>query len=170
MKNFFPLFSFLLLFLNASSQQILSEKEINSLVLKTLSGSKQNLSSLKDSVDFYGFAIELNVRRQNKVTVVENISLNDTIGYTIYNDFVFLKNINYINLLKKKKAATIIIPVAIIVAYTKNPISNIPLIKAEELMPKITKLFNKDFKKNNQLSEYIYLDPIICLCSTKVYD
>ncbi len=106
MKNFFPLFSFLLLFLNASSQQILSEKEINSLVLKTLSGSKQNLSSLKDSVDFYGFAIELNVRRQNKVTVVENISLNDTIGYTIYNDFVFLKNINYINLLKKKKAYT----------------------------------------------------------------
>ncbi len=162
---------FLMFFLDANAQKPLSESEINKLISDSLfNGKLENFRKLKDSVDFYAFALELNIKKKGKYAIMETINTNDSIAYVIYDNFDFLKKINYSSILKERKSATIIIPVGIIISYVNNPTGPIPLLKAEELMPKLAKLFNKDFKKNNQLSKFIYLDPIICLCSTKVYD
>lgn len=169
MNKIFILCFLLTSFLSTYAQKALPEKDVNRLILETLSSNKQNLSSLKDSIDFYAFAIELDVSSSNKNTHVTKIKVNDSVANTIYADFDFLKKINYVNMLKGRKQAKIIIPVGIIIAYVKNPVMPVPLLKAEELMPKLSKLFKKDFEKNNPLSDFIYLDPFICLCSTKVY-
>jgi len=168
---FYTAFFFLLWTTEIYGQQILSPQKINEKIVSYLmSPNTIRTTQLKDSVDFYAFAIELKVSRIGNKTSVNTINVNDSIAYVLYKDFNFLKEINFHSIIKERKEAVIIIPVGIIIAYVKKPISTIPLLKAEELMPKIVKMFNKKYDSDNTLSDFIYLDPMMCIGGTKVYD
>jgi hypothetical protein len=145
--------------------------EINKKIEFELFGKRTpDITKLKDSADFYGFAIALQVSLKNGYTVVNAINVNDSIAYKMYKNFDVLKEINYVSLLQGRKQATIIIPIGFVIAYVNYPTSTVPVLKAEGLMEKIIKMFNKDYKTANNLSDFIYLDPIMCLCGTKIYN
>lgn len=173
-KKSYILILLLLCIIKGYSQGLLTPKQINEKINDHIMGvgpNKLNLRNLKDSVDLYAFAIELKVSRKNKKTIVESISVNDSIAYVLYKDFDFLKDINYYSVLNNKKKATVVIPVAILIAYVNHPVSSRPMLKAEELLPKVVKMFNFNYKElEKRSSDFIYLNPVMCLCGTKYYD
>lgn len=160
----------------AFSQKSLSPNEINKKITDVLSFDNWITTvtkKLKDSVDLYAFSIELKVSVKNKKTVVNAININDSIAYVFFNNFDSLKSINYYSIVGDKKKATIVIPVAVIIAYTNKPVHSTPLLSAESLYTKIPKLFNYKFddrKNGKNISSFIYLDPIITLSGTIVHD
>lgn len=172
-KKSYILILLLLCIIKGYSQGLLTPKQINEKINDHIMGvgpNKLNLRNLKDSVDLYAFAIELKVSRKNKKTIVESISVNDSIAYVLYKDFDFLKDINYYSVLNNKKKATVVIPVAILIAYVKHPVSSKAMLKAEESMQKIIKMFNYSRKEPEKRSSgFIYLNAVMCICTTKVY-
>lgn len=176
MKKYIILIAALFCSKLAFSQENLSPNKINEKVADILSFNdwmNTVTKKLKDSVDLYAFSIELKVSVKNKKTVVNAINVNDTIAYVFFDNLDSLRNINYYSIIGKKKEATIVIPVAVIIAYTNHPIHPTPLLKAESLMTKIPKLFNYQFedrKKGKNISGFIYIDPIVRLGGTIVHD
>lgn len=165
----------LLLFLcaaNTFGQAIPSVDQINTEISARLSSPHfTNLAKLKDSVALYAFAVELNVRRVKNKTVVDSIRTNDSIAQILYNDLDFLNDLNYSSVLEKRKKAIIIIPVGIMIAYTKQGTHIPPLVNAEDILTKILGMFNYHPKsRNRNTSDFLYLTPVMCLCSAKVYD
>ncbi len=156
------------------AQNTLNSKDINQKIegfLISNGPDNPNKQKLKDSVDLYSFAIEIHVELRDKKTIINKVSVNDSIAYVLYKDFDFLKSINFISVMRGKKQAIIIIPVAIIIAYVNHPVSSVPMLKAETLMDKIVKMFNYDYKnKDKQTNDFIYLNPVVCLTGTKIYD
>lgn len=167
MRYLFVFFT-LLHFNNCYSQDA---NAINLKIQDALTGPNLRLDRFLDSVEFYTFAIQLDVKYKKGKGVVEKVSVNDSIAYVFYKDFDFLKQINYLSLLQQKKNATVVIPVGIIIAYTvkRKPIP--PTIKAEELMSKLYKMYNISYPEpRNVINNYIFLNPVICTCGYKVYD
>jgi hypothetical protein len=166
------IFVILLNCLTIRAQNAPTVAEINSKILeKLVLKGVPNYKKLPDSVELYTFNIQLKIIKKNNMTVVKELNVSDRIANLVFKDFNFLKDINYNNLLKSRKSASIIIPIAIIIAYVNTPISKTPMIKAEPLMEKLPQLFNYDYKKPDvQPSDFIYLAPIIVLAGTKTYN
>ncbi|PWS26572.1 hypothetical protein DHW03_17550 [Pedobacter yonginense] len=156
------------------AQSELNSKEINQKIegfLISNEASIPNKQKLKDSVDFYSFAIEICVKLKGKNTIIDKISVNDSIAYVLYKDFNFLRSINFTSVMGGKKQAVIVVPVGIIIAYVNHPVSKVPMLEAEDLQNKIVKMFNYDYRnKDKHTNDFIYLNPIVSLTGTKTYD
>ncbi|MBC8987496.1 hypothetical protein H9X96_17140 [Pedobacter sp. N36a] len=128
---------------------------------------------LKDSVALYSFAIELNVVKHKDSTLVKTINVNDSIAKVLYKDFYFLKYINFSSVLKEKKEAILVIPVAIQITWINKPTMATPMLKAGdgEILDRIATMFNLDLKqKKLKTDHFIYLTPILYLAGTKTYE
>lgn len=167
MRYFFKCF-ILLYSINCYSQDV---NTINSKIQEELTGPNLRLDRFLDSVEFYSFAIQLDVKYKKGKGIVEKIGTNDSIAYQLYENFDFLKQLDYSSLLNGKKKATIIIPIGIILAYTKKNTLKTPMIKAESLMSKLYKMYNISYPiPRNVINSYIFLNPVICTCGYKIYD
>lgn len=128
---------------------------------------------LKDSVALYSFAIELNVVKHKDSTLVKTINVNDSIAKVLYKDFDFLKYINFSSILKEKKEAILVLPVAIQIAWVNKPTTATAMLKVGngEILDRIAAMFNLDLKrKKTKTDHFIYLTPILHLTGTIVYD
>jgi hypothetical protein len=59
-------------------------------------------TKLKDSIAFYSWSYELKVKKLHDSTVVETISVNDSIAKLLISDYSFLSAINYKTVLGKR--------------------------------------------------------------------
>lgn len=147
---------------------------VNDLISRYFSATDVDYEGkLKDSVALYTFAIELNVVKQKDSTLVKSINVNDSIAKVLYKDFDFLKYINFSSVLKEKKEAILVIPVAIQIAWVNKPTTATAMLKVGngEILNRIAAMFNLDYKRKKTKTEhFIYLTPILHLTGTIVYD
>lgn len=128
---------------------------------------------LKDSVALYSFAIELNVVKHKDSTLVKTINVNDSISKVLFKDFDFLKYINFSSVLKEKKEAILVIPVAIQITWINKPTTATPMLKISDgqILDRIAAMFNMDLKRKQTKTEhFIYLTPILYLAGTITYE
>lgn len=136
---------------------------------KMVKGLKSDASKLKDSIAFYSWAYELKIDRFKDSTIVTKISVNDSISRLIVKDHSYLKNINFISLLGKRRRATLIIPISVILTGYDIKSESVRKISFYDFSTRIRKLFNiVDGTEANE--NYIYFQPIMIYLSKTVYD
>lgn len=164
----------MLLFITSTSyaQKAPTAAEINKKITqKLITYGSPKFSKLKDSVELYTFTIQLKVAKQKDNFLVDEIFSTDSISNIVFKDISFLREIDYTSVMKGKSSATLIIPIAIIIAYVNNPVRPIPMVRAEPLANQLAKFYNYDYKdETKQTSDFIYLSPIIVTAGTKVYN
>ena len=138
------------------------------LTFKIANGLKPDASKLKDSIAFYSWAYELKIDRFKDSTIVTKISVNDSISRLIVKDHSYLKNINFISLLGKRREATLI-PISVILTDYNVESESVRKISFYDFSKRIRKLFNivsgTEYNEN-----YIYFQPIMIYLSKTVYD
>lgn len=124
--------------------------------------------SLKDSVALYTFAIKLKLSNISSRSHIENITINEQFALSLYKDFNFLKNIDFIPLMHGKKRISMVIPVMLLVSETNKATDH--RIKIDDLPKKFKAFMNYDHNRKSMTDKYIYLDPQVITIETKVYD
>lgn len=151
-----------------SSAQHKKEEFISRLREKLYSFSTSE--KLKDSIALYSFAIQIDIKK-NKNSSIKNVTSNDSISNVVFkkNYLPFLKKLNYDPILGEAKNATIIIPVAYIVANYKADDISEKKVPITDLSDKLYKLFNYIKKDENTPKNYIYLKPMITVVDKAIY-
>lgn len=145
-------------------------KAVENLSIEIAKNLQPNVSKLKDSIAFYSFAFQIEIKKVKKSTVVEKITVNDSIAHVIFPDYTFLEKLDYRTLLMKSKRITLIVPVGLIIANfdsKKIPDYKISLI---DFPRRIHNLFNSEFRKMKDLSNFIYMSPNIIIVDKAIYD
>lgn len=131
---------------------------------------KFDLNKLKDSIAMYSFAFKVDIENDSEHIKISKIEVNDSLAYSLYKDFDFLKRVDYKTLLGKSKKSSVIFPVMIVlVGYSENdkpkqqvlPLSNIYGIK---------RTIEQLFYENKNAGDYIYYRPTaLFIDKTKYY-
>lgn len=161
---------YILLFLSSylSAQTISYDTPITKLQRSLV--FKLQTKQLKDSIAFYSFAFKVDVNLVKDSTQITSVTVNDSIAYTVYSNFDFLKEINYASFISAGKRATIIIPVGIIVVNHDFLPSDARQMKIEGLTKNLNKLFDYNELNNDQIPKYIFLAPCIISTNKAIYD
>jgi hypothetical protein len=126
-------------------------------------------SKLKDSIAFYSWAYELSITKFKDSTIVEYITVNDSIAKVIIKDVSSLKAINFSSLLDKRDKAKLIIPISVIMTDYNASKEPTKMISFYDFSTRIRKLFNvrdgKEYDNND-----IYFQPIMIYFSKKIND
>ena len=126
-------------------------------------------TKLKDSIAFYSWAYRLKIRRFKDSTIVETISENDSIAKLIVNDPSYLKRINFSSVLGKRREATLIIPISVIVTDYNTSQDPAKKISFYDFSTRIRKLFNT--RDGTEYDEnQIYFQPIMIYLNKRIND
>lgn len=144
---------------------------VNEKIRDILSGPDLNLNDVIDTVGLYTFTIKLEVFSGVSKTYVGKISTNNILVSKFYKNLDTLKTLDFTPFFKGKETrATIVIPVAIILAYPKIKVQK-PTLDAEKLIEKLYNLFDLTYPvPNEDISLYKFAQPVILTCGVKVYN
>jgi hypothetical protein len=161
---------FFILHEGIQAQNFRSEKEIENIKIHDFFSSDLQWEITPDSNMIIGFAFKISVQKTADGDLKPfSIIATDTMAYTIFPNYEFLKSINYKLFLKEKKEAIFIIPVFIDLAdsgrkptreylmdyYTKN-------VYGRSMSKAVRSMFFLDQTQGNIHTEnYIYLTPYI---------
>lgn len=161
---------FMVFCLFISNIVLAQNKGIENLSIEIGKNLQPDVSKLKDSIAFYSFAFQIEIKKVNKHTIVEKITVNDSIAHIIFPDYSFLKKLDYGPLFRRSKYVTLIVPVGLIIAnYESKKISEYK-ISLVDFSKRIHNLFNSEPRKKKDLTYFIYMSPSIITVDKAIYD
>lgn len=108
--------------------------------------------NLKDSLAIYALNFELNIIKKQNKTIVTNISVNDSLAFTLFPFFKKLEAIDFSQIMGKNKNIRLVIPILIYGSSSEKMINkddnNKPLISFNAAVNAAYALYNP-FKYNN---------------------
>jgi hypothetical protein len=164
MKNKYYL---LLLFLISTSALAQDNNNIEREKINNLFYKAVNRNAFKDTTMVYMFAIKVEVYNKKGIINIKSVNASDSSAYLIFTNLDFLKEINYKVFMQKRKNASFIFPVSIILSYPEKP-SGSSLI-GKDIQDKIEKLWFRTEYANTSTENYIYI-PALNLRTTTWYD